>query len=33
MTEYKKARDFLVRAQHIEPFNNDINNELKKLAR
>ncbi|XP_035414941.1 inactive peptidyl-prolyl cis-trans isomerase FKBP6 [Cygnus atratus] len=32
MTEYKKARDFLVRAQHIEPFNNDINNELKKLA-
>lgn len=33
MTEYKKARDFLVRAQQIEPFNNDINNELKKLAR
>ncbi|XP_027301786.1 inactive peptidyl-prolyl cis-trans isomerase FKBP6 isoform X2 [Anas platyrhynchos] len=32
MTEYKKARDFLVRAQQIEPFNNDINNELKKLA-
>ncbi|XP_068511909.1 inactive peptidyl-prolyl cis-trans isomerase FKBP6 isoform X2 [Anas acuta] len=32
MTEYKKARDFLLRAQQIEPFNNDINNELKKLA-
>ncbi|NXC41750.1 FKBP6 isomerase, partial [Penelope pileata] len=32
MTEYKKARDFLVRAQHVEPFNHDINNELKKLA-
>lgn len=33
MTEYEKARDFLVRAQHIQPFNHDINNELKKLAR
>ncbi|KGL96380.1 Peptidyl-prolyl cis-trans isomerase FKBP6, partial [Charadrius vociferus] len=33
MTEYEKARDFLVRAQHIQPFNQDINNELKKLAR
>ncbi|NXT88445.1 FKBP6 isomerase, partial [Anhinga rufa] len=32
MTEYKKAQDFLVRAQHIQPFNHDINNELKKLA-
>eukprot|EP00076_Gallus_gallus_P032210 XP_024997748.1 inactive peptidyl-prolyl cis-trans isomerase FKBP6 isoform X2 [Gallus gallus] len=32
MTEYEKARDFLIRAQHIEPFNHDINNELKKLA-
>ncbi|XP_015736491.1 inactive peptidyl-prolyl cis-trans isomerase FKBP6 [Coturnix japonica] len=32
MTEYEKARDFLIRAQHIEPFNRDINNELKKLA-
>ncbi|XP_021271278.1 inactive peptidyl-prolyl cis-trans isomerase FKBP6 [Numida meleagris] len=32
MTEYEKARDFLVRAQRIEPFNHDINNELKKLA-
>ncbi|NXE29154.1 FKBP6 isomerase, partial [Ardeotis kori] len=32
MTEYKKARDFLVRAQHVQPFNEDINNELKKLA-
>jgi len=33
MTEYEKARDFLVRAQHVQPFNHDINNELKKLAR
>ncbi|NXK28878.1 FKBP6 isomerase, partial [Arenaria interpres] len=32
MTEYEKARDFLVRAQHLQPFNHDINNELKKLA-
>ncbi|XP_048822723.1 inactive peptidyl-prolyl cis-trans isomerase FKBP6 isoform X2 [Lagopus muta] len=32
MAEYEKARDFLIRAQHIEPFNHDINNELKKLA-
>ncbi|NWR81019.1 FKBP6 isomerase, partial [Centropus unirufus] len=32
MTEYKRAQDFLVRAQHVEPFNRDINNELKKLA-
>ncbi|XP_054703620.1 inactive peptidyl-prolyl cis-trans isomerase FKBP6 [Grus americana] len=32
MTEYEKSRDFLVRAQHIQPFNHDINNELKKLA-
>uniref|UniRef100_A0A8B9GFQ1 peptidylprolyl isomerase n=1 Tax=Amazona collaria TaxID=241587 RepID=A0A8B9GFQ1_9PSIT len=32
MTEYEKARDFLVRAQRIQPFNHDINNELKKLA-
>nr|XP_009678488.1 PREDICTED: inactive peptidyl-prolyl cis-trans isomerase FKBP6 [Struthio camelus australis] len=32
MTEYEKARDFLIRAQHIQPFNHDINNELKKLA-
>ncbi|NXY78423.1 FKBP6 isomerase, partial [Glareola pratincola] len=32
MTEYEKARDFLVRAQHVQPFNHDINNELKKLA-
>ncbi|XP_009998510.1 PREDICTED: inactive peptidyl-prolyl cis-trans isomerase FKBP6 [Chaetura pelagica] len=32
MAEYEKARDFLVRAQHIQPFNHDINNELKKLA-
>ncbi|XP_065776459.1 inactive peptidyl-prolyl cis-trans isomerase FKBP6 isoform X2 [Muntiacus reevesi] len=32
MTEYQKARDFLVRAQREQPFNHDINNELKKLA-
>ncbi|NXJ83695.1 FKBP6 isomerase, partial [Trogon melanurus] len=32
MTDYKKARDFLVRAQRVEPFNHEINNELKKLA-
>ncbi|NXI40821.1 FKBP6 isomerase, partial [Galbula dea] len=32
MTQYEKARDFLVGAQNIEPFNHDINNELKKLA-
>ncbi|NWX42016.1 FKBP6 isomerase, partial [Steatornis caripensis] len=32
MTEYEKARDFLVRAQHVQPFNHDVNNELKKLA-
>uniref|UniRef100_A0A8C6JAD0 peptidylprolyl isomerase n=1 Tax=Melopsittacus undulatus TaxID=13146 RepID=A0A8C6JAD0_MELUD len=32
MTEYEKARDFLVRAQRVQPFNHDINNELKKLA-
>ncbi|NXF30732.1 FKBP6 isomerase, partial [Nyctibius bracteatus] len=32
MTEYEKARDFLLRAQRIQPFNHDINNELKKLA-
>ncbi|NXU59200.1 FKBP6 isomerase, partial [Turnix velox] len=33
LTEYEKARDFLVRAQRVQPFNHDINNELKKLAR
>ncbi|XP_062486448.1 inactive peptidyl-prolyl cis-trans isomerase FKBP6 [Pezoporus occidentalis] len=32
MTEYEKARDFLARAQRIQPFNHDINKELKKLA-
>ncbi|NXG66142.1 FKBP6 isomerase, partial [Hemiprocne comata] len=32
MAEYEKARDFLVRAQRVQPFNHDINNELKKLA-
>ncbi|NXI95481.1 FKBP6 isomerase, partial [Psophia crepitans] len=32
MREYEKARDFLLRAQHVQPFNRDINNELKKLA-
>ncbi|XP_071672988.1 inactive peptidyl-prolyl cis-trans isomerase FKBP6 isoform X3 [Patagioenas fasciata] len=31
MTEYGKARDFLARAQRVQPFNHDINNELKKL--
>uniref|UniRef100_A0A8C8YCY9 peptidylprolyl isomerase n=1 Tax=Panthera leo TaxID=9689 RepID=A0A8C8YCY9_PANLE len=30
--QYQKARDFLVRAQKEQPFNHDINNELKKLA-
>ncbi|KAL2297185.1 hypothetical protein Nmel_016479 [Mimus melanotis] len=33
MREYSKSRDFLARAQRIQPFNRDINNELKKLAR
>ncbi|XP_059721853.1 inactive peptidyl-prolyl cis-trans isomerase FKBP6 isoform X2 [Haemorhous mexicanus] len=33
MKEYSKSRDFLARAQCIQPFNRDINNELKKLAR
>lgn len=33
MTEYQKARDFLVRAQREQPFNHDINSELLKLAR
>ncbi|XP_030789217.1 inactive peptidyl-prolyl cis-trans isomerase FKBP6 isoform X4 [Rhinopithecus roxellana] len=32
LTEYQKARDFLVRAQKEQPFNHNINNELKKLA-
>ncbi|XP_054022965.1 inactive peptidyl-prolyl cis-trans isomerase FKBP6 [Dryobates pubescens] len=32
MTQYEKARDFLLRAQHREPFNHEINEELKKLA-
>ncbi|NXT26334.1 FKBP6 isomerase, partial [Syrrhaptes paradoxus] len=32
MAEYQEARDFLVRAQRIQPFNYDINNEIKKLA-
>uniref|UniRef100_A0ACB8EDK6 Inactive peptidyl-prolyl cis-trans isomerase fkbp6 n=1 Tax=Sphaerodactylus townsendi TaxID=933632 RepID=A0ACB8EDK6_9SAUR len=32
LAEYEKARDFLVRAQKEQPFNHDINNELKKLA-
>ncbi|NWZ41827.1 FKBP6 isomerase, partial [Brachypodius atriceps] len=31
MREYSKSRDFLARAQCIQPFNRDINNELKKL--
>lgn len=33
MREYSKSRNFLARAQCIQPFNRDINNELKKLAR
>ncbi|KAF2987833.1 hypothetical protein EK904_013640 [Melospiza melodia maxima] len=33
MREYSKSRDYLARAQCIQPFNRDINNELKKLAR
>ncbi|XP_041280909.1 inactive peptidyl-prolyl cis-trans isomerase FKBP6 [Onychostruthus taczanowskii] len=33
MREYSKSRDFLARAQCIQPFNRDINKELKKLAR
>ncbi|OXB56102.1 hypothetical protein ASZ78_007956 [Callipepla squamata] len=33
MLEFEKSRDFLVRAQHREPFNQDINDELKKLER
>ncbi|NXX77084.1 FKBP6 isomerase, partial [Urocolius indicus] len=32
MAEYEKARGFLTRALHLQPFNHDINNELKKLA-
>ncbi|XP_029470375.1 inactive peptidyl-prolyl cis-trans isomerase FKBP6 isoform X2 [Rhinatrema bivittatum] len=32
MTEYERARGFLVAAQKVQPFNKDINNELKKLA-
>uniref|UniRef100_A0A8C0ZS61 peptidylprolyl isomerase n=1 Tax=Castor canadensis TaxID=51338 RepID=A0A8C0ZS61_CASCN len=32
LTEYEQARDFLVRAQKEQPFNHDINNELRKLA-
>uniref|UniRef100_A0A8D0DNK8 peptidylprolyl isomerase n=1 Tax=Salvator merianae TaxID=96440 RepID=A0A8D0DNK8_SALMN len=32
LTEYERARDFLVKAQKVQPFNRDINNELKKLA-
>ncbi|XP_027717352.1 inactive peptidyl-prolyl cis-trans isomerase FKBP6 [Vombatus ursinus] len=32
MTEYERARDFLVRAQREQPLNHDINKELKKLA-
>ncbi|XP_053130532.1 inactive peptidyl-prolyl cis-trans isomerase FKBP6 [Hemicordylus capensis] len=32
LAEYERARDFLVKAQREQPFNHDINNELKKLA-
>ncbi|NXG18501.1 FKBP6 isomerase, partial [Grallaria varia] len=33
MRDYSKSRDFLVRAQCVQPFNRDINNALKNLAR
>ncbi|NXS37080.1 FKBP6 isomerase, partial [Pomatostomus ruficeps] len=33
LREYSKSRYFLARAQCIQPFNHEINNELKKLAR
>ncbi|KAM8977081.1 inactive peptidyl-prolyl cis-trans isomerase FKBP6 [Pelodytes ibericus] len=32
MREYEKARNFLLAAQKIEPFNLEINSELKRLA-
>ncbi|XP_067324492.1 inactive peptidyl-prolyl cis-trans isomerase FKBP6 [Anolis sagrei] len=32
LAEYDRARDFLIQAQKVQPFNRDINNELKKLA-
>nr|XP_008109385.1 PREDICTED: inactive peptidyl-prolyl cis-trans isomerase FKBP6 isoform X1 [Anolis carolinensis] len=32
LSEYERARDFLIQAQKVQPFNRDINNELKKLA-
>ncbi|NXS55165.1 FKBP6 isomerase, partial [Brachypteracias leptosomus] len=32
MNQYEKSLDFLCRAQQVEPFNQDISNELKKLA-
>ncbi|XP_048207210.1 inactive peptidyl-prolyl cis-trans isomerase FKBP6 isoform X2 [Perognathus longimembris pacificus] len=32
LTEYQQARDFLVQAQKEQPLNQDINNELRKLA-
>ncbi|KAJ7329685.1 hypothetical protein JRQ81_015859 [Phrynocephalus forsythii] len=32
LSEYERARDYLVKAQKMQPFNHDINNELKKLA-
>lgn len=33
LADYERARDFLVRAQREQPFNHDINNALKQLAR
>ncbi|XP_069802045.1 inactive peptidyl-prolyl cis-trans isomerase FKBP6 isoform X1 [Dendropsophus ebraccatus] len=32
LREYEKARTFLLRAQRVEPFNLEINSELKRLA-
>uniref|UniRef100_A0A8C5LQF6 peptidylprolyl isomerase n=1 Tax=Leptobrachium leishanense TaxID=445787 RepID=A0A8C5LQF6_9ANUR len=32
MKEYKKAQDFLIAAQKLEPFNLEINSELKRLS-
>ncbi|CAI9561175.1 unnamed protein product [Staurois parvus] len=33
LKEYEKARTFLLRAQKLEPFNSEINGELKRLSR
>ncbi|XP_018412624.1 PREDICTED: inactive peptidyl-prolyl cis-trans isomerase FKBP6, partial [Nanorana parkeri] len=32
LKEYEKARTFLLRAQRLEPFNSEINGELKRLS-